>query len=127
MAKRRTAKAKPPPCPSHLDSGAKKCWARMVKLLPAKALSIVDVDQLALYCAATSRWEEAEREMALLGPVVGDEVSPHFTVANIAMRQMNAYLANLRKLIDREPAGSPNANTRPQPMPDIEDPGDFPA
>jgi P27 family predicted phage terminase small subunit len=73
----------------------------MVKLLmPAGLLTVVDGDQLALYCVAYARWAEAEKQVAEGGTVVKSPngypiQNPYLAIANAAMKQMHAYLAKL--------------------------------
>ncbi|HEY8667796.1 MAG TPA: phage terminase small subunit P27 family [Tepidisphaeraceae bacterium] len=87
-----------PKCPDHLSDAAKVEWERMVRLLlPQGMLTVIDGDQLALYCQAYARWAEAERELATGGTVVKSPngypiQNPYLSVATTAMKQMAQYL-----------------------------------
>lgn len=93
-------KAKAPPCPKHLSKEARKEWRRISKeLLTLGLLTTVDRAALAAYCQAWARWVEAEEKMQEVGFNMVEEtdkgyahVSPWFTVANNALKQMRAFL-----------------------------------
>lgn len=90
-----------PPCPEHLSPEAQKEWQRVsTQLAQLKLLTEVDRAALAAYCQAWSRWVQAEQEMAQADfqmititekgyPVL----SPWFSVADKALKQMKAFLA----------------------------------
>lgn len=90
---------KMPPCPEHLDEGAKKEWEWISKKLNAEGLlAEIDKAQLAIYCQAYSRWEEAEtkvQEQPWLYPNAKGEprISPYIRIANEAMRDLQRALA----------------------------------
>lgn len=57
--------------PSFLDKEAKKEWRRITSALAdLDLLRATDTAVLASYCAAYSRWEKAERELATKGAVI---------------------------------------------------------
>lgn len=58
-------------CPTFLDKLAKREWRRIVTALSdLDLLRATDTAVLASYCAAYSRWEKAERELAAKGAVI---------------------------------------------------------
>lgn len=87
-----------PTCPGHLDAKAKTEWRRVSKeLLSMGLLASVDRAFLAAYCAAWSRWVEAEAQIAKFGAVIkspktGDPIrNPYISIANHAMDTMRKY------------------------------------
>ena len=90
-----------PPCPKHLSNEARKEWRRVSKqLVQLKLVTEVDRAALAAYCQAWARWVQAEQEMAnkdfrmiTITESGYPVVSPWFGVANKAMQQMRAFLA----------------------------------
>lgn len=93
-------KAVLPPPPPHLDEEAVRQWNELGKKLePLGLVTEIDVGQLAIYCAAWSRWVQAEEMLKRFGVVViapksGWPVrSPYLDIANTAMAQMQRALA----------------------------------
>lgn len=92
--------AKIPPCPRHLSKEARKEWRRISKeLLQLGLLTVVDRAALAAYCQAWARWIQAEEAMAtddFKMVATTDKgyahVSPWFSVANAALKQMHSFL-----------------------------------
>lgn len=88
-----------PPCPKHLDDKAKTEWRWISKrLLEMGCLGEIDKAQLALYCQAYSRWEQAEEQIQTSSLLYRDaktnapKINPYLKVANAAMDQLNRYL-----------------------------------
>jgi len=94
-------KVKIPPCPKHLSAEAQKEWRRVAKqLYDLKLLTDVDRAALAAYCQAWARWVQAEKEMATedfrmitLTEKGYPVLTPWFSVADKAMKQMKVFLA----------------------------------
>jgi P27 family predicted phage terminase small subunit len=92
--------AKIPSCPRHLSKEARKEWRRISKeLLQLGLLTTVDRAALAAYCQAWAHWVEAVEAMAEVDFTMVattdkgyQHVSPWFGVANIALKQMRAFL-----------------------------------
>lgn len=91
-----------PPVPDHLDEEGAKIWRTLgPRLLRAGLLTEVDVYVLGMFCAAASRWIDAERKLKKLGPVlVSHETgnlyqNPYLHVANRAWEQMRKLLGEL--------------------------------
>lgn len=86
-----------PTCPSHLDPEGKKEWRRISKELSAIGLlTSVDRAALAAYCAAYSRWAEAEQKIQQHGLVVkapsGYPIqNPYVGIANTAMDHLRKF------------------------------------
>ena len=87
-----------PRCPSHLDSEAKKEWARISKELVAIGLlTSVDRAALAAYCSSYSRWAAAEEQIQKFGTVIKSPKSgypvqnPYVGVANTALDHMRKF------------------------------------
>ena len=87
-----------PRCPSHLDDGAKKEWARISKeLIAIGLLTSVDRAALAAYCSSYSRWAEAELNIQKFGTVIKSPKSgyplqnPYVGVANTALDHMRKF------------------------------------
>jgi P27 family predicted phage terminase small subunit len=94
----RREEAKPPekmpPCPKHLDAGARKEWRRAGRILKAIGLlSEIDLAVFAGYCQAYSTWKQASEAIAREGMMDRDRfglpiVNPHYRIANTAWDQM---------------------------------------
>jgi P27 family predicted phage terminase small subunit len=88
-----------PRCPAHLGAEAKREWRRVSEdLLGYGLLTKIDRAALALYCEAWGRWVEAEKALRTYGVMVKSPSgfpmqSPYLAVANKAMEQMRAMLA----------------------------------
>ena len=87
-----------PKCPPHLDDAAKKEWKRVSKELEAVGLlTSVDRAALAAYCAAWSRWVNAEEQIQKFGTVIKSPKSgypvqnPYVGIANTALDQMRKW------------------------------------
>ena len=99
-----------PYCPSHLSKEAQKEWRRIVPELAAVGLiTRMDRAALAMFCEAWGRWLEAEVALRKFGVMVKSPSgfpmqSPYLAVANKAMEQMRALLAEFGM--------SPSARTR---------------
>lgn len=101
--KRRLNAAEPQPggvpkCPPHLDREAKREWKRISQeLIALGLLTNVDRASLAAYCAAFSRWAEAEKNLQKFGTVIKSPKSgfpiqnPFLGVANTALDQMRKF------------------------------------
>ena len=88
-----------PRAPDHLSGEARKEWSRAGKFLLALGL-ISDLDRAAFaaYCTAYGRWIEAEQALKTYGVMLKSPTgfpiqSPYLAVANKAMEQMRALLA----------------------------------
>jgi P27 family predicted phage terminase small subunit len=87
-----------PDCPPHLNKVAKDEWERIsVELSAAGVLTNVDRAALAAYCAAYSRWVEAEKAIKKDGAVTvspkGYQMqSPWVGIANTSLAMMHKYL-----------------------------------
>lgn len=85
-----------PPCPKHLDPGARKEWRRLVKeLSKINMLTKVDGGALAAYCQTWSRWVAAEEEIQKSGLTVkgclgNDIISPWVRIANESIKQIKS-------------------------------------
>ncbi len=102
--KRALNKSEPMPrgeakCPPHLDKGAKQEWKRISQELEeCGLLTSVDRAGLAAYCAAYSRWSEAEKRIQEFGLVIKSPKSgfpipnPYVGIANSSLNQMRKYL-----------------------------------
>jgi P27 family predicted phage terminase small subunit len=92
------ALARPDP-PPHLDDEGRREWDRLIEELEVHGL-ITKLDRAAFagYCLAWSRWVDAEVKLREFGAVLKSPtkgfpiLSPYFTIANIAMKQMHAFL-----------------------------------
>jgi P27 family predicted phage terminase small subunit len=93
-----------PSCPKHLNKGAKAEWKRIsVELTGSGLLTNNDRAALAAYCAAYSRWAEAEENIATDGMVImvgksektgkpGYPIqNPYVGIANTALDQMRKW------------------------------------
>lgn len=108
-----------PACPKHLSAEAHKEWRRVSKqLADLRLLTEVDRAALAAYCQAWARWVEAEKEMAkedfrmiTITEKGYPVLSPWFSVADKALKQMKAFLAEFgmtpssRSRVQVEPEG----------------------
>jgi P27 family predicted phage terminase small subunit len=88
-----------PTCPRHLSAEAKREWRRVTPLLDTLGL-LTEIDRaaLAMYCEAWNRWVDAEEALKEYGVMVKSPngfpmQSPYLAVANKAMEQMRALLA----------------------------------
>ncbi|SDE83396.1 phage terminase small subunit P27 family [Terriglobus roseus] len=88
-----------PTCPDHLDDIAKEEWERVApELLAAGLLTEADGSALAAYCAAYSRWINAELQLQQNGmvfhsPKSGYPVqSPYIGIANTSLTLMRQFL-----------------------------------
>jgi P27 family predicted phage terminase small subunit len=107
-----------PTCPKHLDKDAKTEWKRIAPVLTSSGL-LTSADRAALsaYCAAWSRWLNAELSIQKFGAVIKSPKSgfpiqnPYVGVANTALTQMRAFLIEFgmtpaaRSRIQVEPNG----------------------
>jgi P27 family predicted phage terminase small subunit len=88
-----------PRCPEHLGLEAKREWRRLAPQLARMGLLCrIDRAALALFCQAWERWVEAEEALKKYGVMVKSPnnfpmQSPYLAVANKAMEQMRALLA----------------------------------
>ena len=87
-----------PTCPRALSPAAKREWRRVAhELAQAGLLTVVDRAGLAAYCAAWSRWIEAEEALRKYGTIMKSQsgypmVSPYFSVASKSLEQMRLLL-----------------------------------
>jgi P27 family predicted phage terminase small subunit len=87
-----------PTCPRELSPAAKREWRRVAaELAVAGLLTRVDRAGLAAYCAAWSRWIEAEEALRRYGTIIKSQsgypmVSPYFSVASKSLEQMRLLL-----------------------------------
>jgi P27 family predicted phage terminase small subunit len=108
-----------PRCPTHLGSEAKREWRRLApQLARLGLLSKIDREALALFCQAWARWVEAEEALKRYGVMVKSPngfpmQSPYLAVANKAMEQMRALLAEFGM--------SPSSRTRVHATPQIDE------
>jgi P27 family predicted phage terminase small subunit len=88
-----------PKCPDHLAPDARREWKRITRLLmPLGLLTVIDGDQLALYCTAYARWADAEKHLQEDGVIVKAPTgypiqNPYPAVAHKSMELMHGYLA----------------------------------
>lgn len=87
-----------PTCPKHLDKAARAEWKRVSDELSATGLlTTVDRAALAAYCAAWSRWVDAETNIQKFGTVIKSPKSgfpiqnPYVGIANTALDQMRKF------------------------------------
>lgn len=88
-----------PKCPPHLDKVAKQEWRRISSELVALGL-LTSVDRAALagYCAAWSRWVDADSNVQKFGAVIKSPKSgfpianPYVGIANTASDTMRKFL-----------------------------------
>jgi P27 family predicted phage terminase small subunit len=86
-----------PTCPTHLDSAAKREWTRISReLTKLGLLTNVDRAALAAYCAAYSRWAEAEKQIQKFGLVIkapsGYPIqNPYVGIANTSLDIMRKF------------------------------------
>ena len=108
-----------PRCPEHLGPEAKREWRRLApQLARLGLLSKIDREALALFCQAWARWVEAEEALKRYGVMVKSPngfpmQSPYLAVANKAMEQMRALLAEFGM--------SPSSRTRVHATPQIDE------
>ena len=106
-----------PRCPAHLGPEAKREWRRLAPQLARLGLLCkIDRAALALFCQAWERWVEAEEALKRYGVMVKSPngfpmQSPYLAVANKAMEQMRALLAEFGM--------SPSSRTRVHATPQI--------
>jgi P27 family predicted phage terminase small subunit len=88
-----------PSCPRHLDAVAKSEWKRISReLIATGLLTSVDRAALAAYCAAWSRWVNAETSIEKFGAVIKSPKSgypiqnPYIGIANTAIDQMRRFM-----------------------------------
>ncbi len=88
-----------PTCPKHLDKVAKAEWKRVSAALIAQGLlTAVDRAALAAYCAAYSRWANAEENLQKFGAVIKSPKSgfpianPYVGIANTSLTLMRQFL-----------------------------------
>lgn len=88
-----------PTCPKHLDKIARAEWKRVSKALTDQnLLTIVDRAALAAYCAAYSRWANAEENLQKFGSVIKSPKSgfpianPYVGIANTSLTLMRQFL-----------------------------------
>ncbi|MGA8028357.1 MAG: phage terminase small subunit P27 family [Bryobacteraceae bacterium] len=90
-----------PECPDHLTSEAKSEWCRIAgQLHEIGILTTLDRTALAVYCQTWARWTEAELRIQEQGLLVkspnGYEIqNPYLPIANKALEQLKAFLAEL--------------------------------
>lgn len=87
-----------PTCPKHLDKAAKIEWRRISRELTSLGLlTNVDRTALAAYCAAYSRWANAEEQLQKFGHVIKSPKSglpipnPYLSVSNRALDHMRKF------------------------------------
>lgn len=85
--------------PEHLDETARKEWDRIsVELTSAGLLTSVDRAALSAYCAAWSRWVNAEENIQKFGAVIKSPKSgfpianPFVGIANTSLTLMHKFL-----------------------------------
>jgi len=85
-------------CPKHLDKTARAEWKRVsAELSTTGLLTTVDRAALAAYCAAWSRWVDAELNIQKFGTVIKSPKSgfpiqnPYVGIANTALDQMRKF------------------------------------
>jgi len=106
-----------PRCPEHLGPEAKREWRRLApQLARLGLLSKIDREALALFCQAWERWVDAEEALKRYGVMVKSPngfpmQSPYLAVANKAMEQMRALLAEFGM--------SPSSRTRVHATPQV--------
>jgi P27 family predicted phage terminase small subunit len=89
-----------PEVPAHLDAVGRTEWERVIGTLEVNGL-VTQLDRAALagYCAAWSRWVDAELKLREFGAVVTSPsrgypvLSPWWTIASTSLRQMRDFLA----------------------------------
>ena len=85
--------------PAFLSDSAAEVWRDLGRLLREAGLfTVVDRYALAMFCAVTARWIEAERKVQQAGPVIVSESgglyqNPWLCVANKAWGQMRQMLS----------------------------------
>jgi len=88
-----------PRAPVFLSDSAAEVWRDLGKLLREAGLfTVVDRYALAMFCAVTARWMEAERKVEQAGAVIVSEAgglyqNPWLCVANKAWGQMRQMLS----------------------------------
>jgi P27 family predicted phage terminase small subunit len=108
-----------PRCPGHLGPEAKREWRRLApQLARLGLLSKIDREALALFCQAWARWVEAEEALKRYGVMVKSPngfpmQSPYLAIANKAMEQMRALLAEFGM--------SPSSRTRVHATPQVDE------
>jgi len=108
-----------PRCPEHLGPEAKREWRRLAPQLARMGLLCkIDRAALALFCQAWARWVEAEEALKRYGVMVKSPSgfpmqSPYLAVANKAMEQMRALLAEFGM--------SPSSRTRVHATPQVDE------
>jgi P27 family predicted phage terminase small subunit len=108
-----------PRCPGHLGPEAKREWRRLApQLARLGLLSKINREALALFCQAWARWVEAEEALKRYGVMVKSPngfpmQSPYLAVANKAMEQMRALLAEFGM--------SPSSRTRVHATPQVDE------
>ena len=108
-----------PRCPEHLGPEAKREWRRLAPQLARMGLlTRIDRAALALFCQAWARWVEAEEALKRYGVMVKSPngfpmQSPYLAVANKAMEQMRALLAEFGM--------SPSSRTRVHATPQVDE------
>ena len=104
-----------PTCPRALSQAAKREWRRVAhELVEAGLLTRVDRAGLAAYCAAWSRWIEAEEALRKYGTIIKSQsgypmVSPYFSVASKSLEQMRLLLGEF----DMTPSSRSRVNAQP--------------
>lgn len=87
--------------PEWLDETAQTMWQMLVpELCRERVLAITDLHNVEIFCAAYSRWRQAERELAtssltIEGAMGGKIKNPLITVINEAKRQIAQFGALL--------------------------------
>lgn len=88
-----------PECPDHLDAVARAEWDRITpQLLAIGILTEMDRSALAAYCAAWSRWVDAEINLHKFGTIIKTPKTeypiqnPYLGVANTALDLMRKFL-----------------------------------
>ena len=112
-----------PRCPEHLGPEAKREWRRLAPQLARMGLLCrIDRAALALFCQAWERWVKAEEALKRYGVMVKSPngfpmQSPYLAVANKAMEQMRALLAEFGM--------SPSSRTRVHATPQADEQDEF--
>ena len=88
-----------PKCPEHIDRRAKREWRRLAPVLEGLGLlTEVDGTAFAIYCQSYSTWVESVEKVKKTGMIVkapsGYPIqNPYLAIANKAVDQMKAFLA----------------------------------
>jgi P27 family predicted phage terminase small subunit len=90
-----------PDCPDHLDDLARREWERVcAELVQLGVVTRLDRAALAAYCQSFSLWSDAAAKLKKFGTVVKGPtglpvISPFFRIADLALKQMHRWAAEL--------------------------------